>query len=162
VFHEEFAAGGPLMYALLALWIVVLAGVLDRVVYLVGRAFRQPAIAWIAQSLRGDRARAARGRRRERKRAERGLSRIDAVSQLATSVGLFGTVVGIAQSFFARGGAQVASAEVLAAGLGIALYTTIAGLMVFLFGQAFLIAYAEWLSWADRRLEGQLESEAAR
>lgn len=162
MFSEQFEAGGPLMYAVLALWVFVLAGVLDRGVYLVGRAWRQPSVAVVRRAVRGERGPAARDLRRERRRAERGLNRIDAISQLATSVGLFGTVIGIAQAFFARGGAGLASPELLGAGLATALYTTIAGLVVFLFGQGFLIAYAEWLSWSDRRVEGLFEEELAR
>ena len=162
MFSEQFEAGGPLMYAVLALWIFVLAGVLDRGVYLAGRAWRQPALAVVRRAVRGERGLAARDLRRERRRAERGLSRIDAISQLATSVGLFGTVIGITQAFFARGGAGLASPEFFGAGLATAIYTTIGGLVVFLFGQAFLIGYGEWLSWTDRRVEGLLEEEVAR
>jgi biopolymer transport protein ExbB/TolQ len=76
------------------------------------------------------------------------------VSQIAVSVGLFGTVVGIAQSFFARGGElDLAAPEVLASGLSTALFTTIAGLVVFLFGQGFLIAFDEWQAFCERDLE---------
>ena len=91
------------MYAVLVLWVFVLGGVLDRGAYLAGRAWRQPAAAVLRRVVRGERALAARDLRRERRRAERGLGRIDAVSQLATSVGLFGTVVGIAQALLRAG-----------------------------------------------------------
>ena len=47
----------------------------------------------------------------------------------------------------------LAAPDVLAAGLATALYTTIAGLVVFLFGQAFLIAYREWLDYCERGFE---------
>jgi len=40
---EHFHAGGPVMYALLAAWVVVLAGVLDRLAYLALRAWRRRA-----------------------------------------------------------------------------------------------------------------------
>ena len=132
-------AGGPVMLAVVGAWIVVLAGMLDRMAYAAGRCLRR---------VRDIRAEAARARR--------GLERIDAVSQLATSLGLFGTVLGIARSFLARGteGNALAAPEALAAGLSTALYTTLAGLAVFLVGQAFLIAYREWLAWCERGLEG--------
>ena len=96
---------------------------------------------------------------RERERARCGVERIEAVSQIATSVGLFGTVLGIAQSFFARGGGGLAAPEALAAGLSTALYTTIGGLSVFLFGQAFLILFADWCAFCDRGLGDLLELE---
>jgi biopolymer transport protein ExbB len=101
--------------------------------------------------------------RREQGRAERGLQRIDAVSQVATSIGLFGTVLGIAQSFFARGlDAGPAAPEVLSSGLSTALFTTIAGLVVFLFGQGFLIVFGEWRAFCDRDLDDRLEMEGER
>ena len=151
MFVEYFEAGGPVMYAVLAAWVVVLAGVLDRVLYLIGRARRRPARR-IWALLVADRPAAARvALEEERRLAERGLRRIDAVSQIATSLGLFGTVLGLARSFFARGGELgLAAPEVLASGLGTALFTTIAGLGVFLFGQAFLIAFEDWRDWSER------------
>ena len=39
---EYIEAGGPVMYAVLATWVVVLAGVLDRLGYAIGRTWRQP------------------------------------------------------------------------------------------------------------------------
>ena len=84
--------------------------------------------------------------------------RLDAISQLATSVGLFGTVVGIARSFL--DGSDVgglADPAALAAGLSTALYTTVGGLAVFLVGQLALLVFREWVGWSERGLEDLLE-----
>jgi biopolymer transport protein ExbB/TolQ len=154
-----FEAGGPLMLAILAAWVVVLAAMLDRLVYLVGRVRRRP-LATVARLARsGEVVAARRALDDERARAARRLERIDAFSQLATSLGLFGTVVGITQSFFARAGELAMSApEVLASGLSVALITTIGGLIVFLFGQLFLIAWREGQEFLERDLERELEA----
>ena len=163
MFAEYFEEGGPVMYAVLAAWVLVLAGVLDRLIYAGGRVARRPlraAEGFIAEG-RLDAARVTL--ELERLRAERGLARIDAFSQLATSLGLFGTVLGIAQSFFARGAELgLAAPEVLASGLATALYTTVAGLAVFLFGQTFLIAFGEWLSALERGFSARLVHAEAR
>jgi biopolymer transport protein ExbB/TolQ len=151
---EYFHAGGPIMWAILATWIVVLAAVLDRLIYALGRVGRRP-IQSVRHALASGAVQTARADlERERLRADRGLARIDSVSQIAVSLGLFGTVVGIAQSFFSRGGElDLAAPEVLASGLSTALFTTIAGLIVFLFGQGFLIAFDEWQAFCERDLD---------
>lgn len=149
-----FQQGGPLMYAVLAAWIVVLAGVLDRAFYALGRGVRRPTLRVRAHASAGSLDRARALAERERAASRRGLTRIDAVSQLATSIGLFGTVVGIARGFVARGGAADArSLDGLAAGLSTALFTTIGGLFVFLFGQLALIVYREWLDACDSGMD---------
>ena len=155
---EYFEAGGPVMYVVLAAWVVVLAGVLDRLLYALGRVSRRP-IRRVETLLRtGDLRSARQAFEEERLRGDRGLRRIDAVSQIATSVGLFGTVLGIARSFFARGGELgLAAPDVLASGLATALFTTLAGLVVFLFGQAFLIAFDDWREYCDRAVAAELE-----
>jgi len=158
VFADEFEAGGPVMYAVAVAWVVVLASVLDRMLYALGRAWRRPLREVEALALRGDREAALGRLEGERRRAVRGLARIDAVSQIAPSIGLFGTVLGIAQSFFARGAELgLAAPEVLASGLATALFTTIGGLVVFLFGQAFLIAWREAHTLCERGLDELLE-----
>lgn len=158
MFSEYFETGGPVMYVVLFTWIVVLAGVLDRMLYVLGRASRRPARRIEAHLRNGDLEQARRALRDERRRGDRGLRRIDAVSQIATSVGLFGTVLGIARSFFARGEELgLAAPDVLAAGLSTALFTTLAGLVVFLFGQAFLIAFDDWREFCERRVTAELE-----
>lgn len=143
--------GGPLMYAVLATWLVVLAGAVDRLLYAVGRGLRRPGAAAAAARRAGNAEEASAGLQREALRARRGLGRIDTVSQLATSVGLFGTVVGLAQGFLGRGGTSdnAMSLQALGDGLSTALFTTIAGLVVFLFGQAVLLAYREWLEYVE-------------
>lgn len=152
MFQEYFTAGGPVMYAVLAAWILVLAGILDRGLYALGALARRPRrrVLELLEDERTDEAR--RELAREREREQRGVARIDGVSQLATSVGLFGTVLGIAQAFLARGG-DAAGPEALSSGLSTALFTTIAGLAVFLVGQGFLIAYREWCAHNARGLE---------
>ena len=154
-----FDAGGPVMFLILALWIVLLAAMLDRALYALGRAARRPARRLVhALAEGGDAGRLRLDLEAERRLAERGLDRIEAVSQLAPSVGLFGTVLGISRSFFARGtDLELAAAEVMASGLATALFTTVAGMVVFLIGQAFLIAYREWLGWGEERLAAKLE-----
>ena len=157
MFAAYFEAGGPVMYVILAAWVVVLAGVLDRVLYALHRAWRRPLaeVQRLAKSGAKDDARKAL--ELERRRAARGIMRIDAVSQLATSIGLFGMVLGPAQTFFAKGLHQLAPPDVLAAGLAVALFTTVSGLIVFLLGQGFLIVWEEWQSFCERGLEDLLE-----
>jgi biopolymer transport protein ExbB/TolQ len=161
MFAEYFAAGGPVMYVILAAWVVVMAGMLDRLVYALAVGWKRP-LRRVKDMLRsGDRGAAQRCLREERRLAERGLARIDAVSQIATSLGLFGTVLGIAQAFFARGALESLDAPAaVAAGLATAIFTTVAGLVVFLPAQAFLIVWQEWLSFRERGLEELLEAEA--
>ena len=151
MFASYFQDGGPIMYVILAAWIVVLAGVLDRLLYVAGRLARHPLRHVLLLAAQGKRDAAQAELESERRRAERGVARIDAVSQIATSIGLFGTVLGISRSFFSRGtDLGLAAPEVLASGLATALFTTIAGLIVFLFGQGFLIAWREWEAYCER------------
>jgi len=159
---EYVELGGPVMYVVLLTWVVVIAAVLDRVVYGLGRCLRRPLANVRALARAGKRKDARFLLEEERERADRRLTRIDAVSQIAPSIGLFGTVLGMAQSFLARGGVagdtglSIAAPEALAAGLSTALFTTVAGLIVFLFGQAFLIAWNEWQWFLERGLRGLL------
>ncbi len=150
-----------MMYAVLAAWIVVLAGVLDRAIYALGRGVRRPTLRVRAHASAGSLDKARVLADCERTASRRGLARIDSVSQLATSIGLFGTVVGIARGFVARGGAEDGgrSLEGLAAGLSTALFTTIGGLFVFLFGQLALIVYREWLDACDRGIDAVVGEE---
>jgi biopolymer transport protein ExbB/TolQ len=147
------------MYGVLAAWIIVLAGVLDRLAYAVGALVRRPGGRAATLRREGRSRAAAKLLRAERARADRGLARIDSVSRLATSVGLFGTVLGLAQAFFARTDElELAAPDVLAAGLATALFTTIGGLVVFLVGQLFLIAFGEWREGWERSLRERLEA----
>lgn len=158
-----FEAGGPVMWIVFGAWVIVLAGVFDRLAYAAGNLLRRPLrpVRELASAGRHDEARQRLFL--ERLAASRGLDRIDAVSQIATSIGLFGTVLGLSSTFFARGGAgmSLAAPEVLAEGLSTALFTTLAGLVVYLFGQAFLIAWREWFAWLERGIVALLPQEAA-
>lgn len=152
MWFDAIDLGGPVMYAVLAAWLVVLAGVLDRVLYAVGRFARRPLARASALARDGRDAEASALAEREARAARRSLDRIDDTSQLATSIGLFGTVLGIARGFLERGGAARPEESLLALsdGLSTALFTTIGGLVVFLFGQAALLLYREWLGWCER------------
>lgn len=153
---EYFHAGGPVMYVLLAAWVVVLAGVLDRALYALHRLWRRPLRRVIELARSGAKGEARAELERERLRAARGIQRIDAVSQLSTSIGLFGMVLGLAQTFFSEGLHQIAPPDVLASGLAVALFTTVGGMVVFLAGQGFLIVWEEWLAFCERGLEDLL------
>ena len=156
-----FEAGGPVMWIVFGAWVIVLAGVLDRLGYAAGRLYRRPLrpVSKLARAGRHDEARQRLFL--VRLAASQGLDRIDAVSQIATSIGLFGTVLGLSSTFFARGGVglSLAAPEVLAQGLSTALFTTLAGLVVYLFGQAFLIAWREWSAWSERGIVALLPQE---
>ena len=158
MFTHYFEAGGPVMYFVLGAFVVVLAAVFDRLLYGLGIVFRRPG-ADIERLVAAGQLAAAEARFEQEKRwSVRGVSRIDSVSQIATSLGLFGTVFGIARAFTARGGSLgPAASEVLASGLTTALFTTVAGLIVFLFGQGFLIVWSEWLEARDRAAMELLE-----
>ncbi len=160
---DFFRMGGPVMWLVLAAWVVVLAVVLDRIFFWFSALVRHPfrRVIPLAEK-RGTQAALAQ-LDVEIGRAEHGLARLDAASQLATSLGLFGTVLGIAQVFFSRGqtGGGV-SPEALGAGLSTALFTTIAGLAVFLFGQTFLAIFSEFGVVVDRRVRAALLKREAR
>jgi len=162
VFASYFEAGGPVMWVIFAAWVIVLAGVLDRLLFALDPGRRKEMRRIVELVAAGGKQAGLVRLELERRQAEAGLGRIEAVSQLATSLGLFGTVLGIARSFFARGGdLGLAAPEVLSSGLATALFTTIAGLMVFLFGQAFLIGWREWRTNLEGRLQRVLDEAPA-
>ncbi len=137
MFREEFELGGPIMYALFCVWVLVLSLILDRLLFWAGRLLRRPVLAESEEELQSA--------------ADHNLSRIDGLSHLATSLGLFGTVLGIATAFFSRGSDLALSApEVLASGMATALFTTVAGLSIFLLGQGSLLLFAWWREAALR------------
>jgi len=145
--REEFAAGGPVMYVLFGVWVLMFALILERLLFWVRRGFfqRLPAridpdgLPVLAEQVE--------------ERAERNLGRIDSLSHMATSLGLFGTVLGISKAFFARGAdLALAAPEVLASGMATALFTTVAGLAIFLVGQATLLVFQWWTDAALRHL----------
>ncbi|PCJ52675.1 MAG: hypothetical protein COA70_11820 [Planctomycetota bacterium] len=155
---KYFVQGGPVMYALLGVWVLVLSSVLDRVLFglfnpthRLAKSLRESASSTKLEKL------SARVEQ-DRNHALQGVHRIDALAQFATSLGLFGTVLGLSMSFFTRSEELgIAAAEVLASGLATALFTTVGGLVIFLFGQAFLLAYHEWLGARTRRLEAVVD-----
>ena len=139
MFRDQFELGGPVMYALLSVWVLVLSLILERLLFWAGRLLRRPRLTESEGEFVGI--------------ADKNLSRIDGLSHLATSLGLFGTVLGIATAFFSRGSdLALAAPEVLASGMATALFTTVAGLSIFLLGQASLLLFAWWREAALRRL----------
>jgi biopolymer transport protein ExbB len=66
----------------------------------------------------------------EMNRLERNVSYLAGIANVATLLGLFGTVTGMIASFFAMKSAGISSPEVLAGGISQALFTTAAGLAV--------------------------------
>lgn len=154
---EYFQLGGPIMWLIFAAWVIVLATALDRCGYWLGVAVRRPIHQTCEfRKQHGNKA-ALRQWELELQRAEHGLGRLDAASQIATSIGLFGTVLGIAQAFFARGGESGAvDPGVLGESLSTALLTTVAGLAVFLVGQTLLALFTELLGIMNRRAHAAL------
>jgi MotA/TolQ/ExbB proton channel family protein len=143
VFREEFELGGPVMYGVFVVWALLMALILERVLFWLRfliREWREPELP-------------PHSRERFIESSGENLERIDALSQLATSLGLFGTVLGISQAFFARGAElTLAAPEVLASGMATALFTTVAGLAVFLVGQGALVLFRWWTDAWLRRL----------
>ena len=140
MFTQEFQHGGPVMWVLFAVWVIMGAFLLERLFFWTIRPLTRPTGA--------PQGPAARERFLERLQfqASRNSDRIDGLTQLATSLGLFGTVLGIAKSFFARGDdLTLAAPEVLAGGLATALFTTVAGIGIFIVGQTFLLIF-DWLA----------------
>lgn len=81
------------------------------------------------------------------RRVERGLDTVALIATLGPLLGLFGTVVGIVIVFDQLAGAQgVVSPSQLAGGIGTALYTTVAGLIV---GMCALVSHRVLASRAD-------------
>lgn len=142
MFREEFELGGPIMYALFGVWVLTLSLILERLLFWAGRLFSRP--------------RPDDGEAEFVARAERNVGRIDGLSHLATSMGLFGTVLGIAGAFFSRGAdLALAAPEVLASGMATALFTTVGGMLIFLTGQAFLLLFSWWCDASVRRLRAR-------
>ena len=87
--------------------------------------------------------------------AERGLDAVALIATLGPLLGLFGTVVGIVLVFQELAGAEgVVSPSQLAGGIGTALYTTVAGLIV---GMCALVSHRFLASRADQ-VVAQLET----
>ena len=143
MFYEEFQLGGPVMWLLFGLWVVMGAFLLERILFWVLRPLTRPTHVPAGQSSRTRFLETVVGQ------THRNSDRIDSLAQLATSLGLFGTVLGIAKSFFARGSElSLAAPEVLAGGLATALFTTVAGIAIFILGQFALLLF-DWLAERD-------------
>jgi len=144
MFYEEFQIGGPVMYVLFGLWVLLAAFVLERGFFWLLRPLTRPRRAPAGPTAR------ARFIETVREEATRHTDRIDGLAQMATSLGLFGTVLGIARSFFARGDdLSLAAPDVLAAGLATALFTTVAGIAIFIIGQTAILIF-DW--FAEREI----------
>jgi len=143
MFHEEFQLGGPVMFLLFGVWVIMGAFLLERVLFWTLRPLTRPS------NVPGGPSARTRFLERVEDDARRNGERIDSLAQLATSVGLFGTVLGIAKSFFSRGAdLTLAAPEVLASGLATALFTTVAGIAIFILGQTSLLVF-DWLGDRD-------------
>lgn len=89
------------------------------------------------------------------RRVERGIDAVALIATLGPLLGLFGTVVGIVLVFNQLAGAEgVVSPSQLAGGIGTALYTTVAGLIV---GMCALVSHRLLASRADE-VVAQLEA----
>ena len=145
MFHEEFQLGGPVMWLLFGVWVIMGALLLERILFWVLRPFTRPTAVPAGPAAR------TRFLESVTEQSQRNADRIDSLTQLATSVGLFGTVLGIAKSFFARGSElSLAAPEVLAGGLATALFTTVGGIAIFILGQTALLIF-DWLADRDLR-----------
>jgi len=143
VFYEEFQLGGPVMWMLFGVWVIMGALLLERIFFWVLRPLTRPSALPAGSTAR------SRFLETVEHETKRHGDRIDTLAQLATSVGLFGTVLGIAKSFFARGSElSLAAPEVLASGLATALFTTVGGIAIFILGQCSLLLF-DWLSDRD-------------
>ncbi len=144
MFYEEFQIGGPVMYVLFGVWVLLAAFVLERAFFWTLRPLTRPRRAPAGPAAR---TRFLEGVQED---ATRHSDRIDGLANMATSLGLFGTVLGIARSFFARGDdLSLAAPEVLAGGLATALFTTVAGIAIFIIGQTAILVF-DW--FAEREL----------
>ncbi len=80
----------------------------------------------------------------------RGLGTLELLASLSTSLGLFGTVVGVSMSFHAISSADSGA---VVSGLGVALFTTVLGLVVHLYCSVF----AAFFSYLSDRMEGEIQ-----
>lgn len=158
-----FSDAGPLIWPIVAASVLVLGLVIERVYFWLGRllrrnrALRKELVALKVQPARvkasGDpvavvfyeylrrpfdtegAVKVAESYLRE---CRRNHGAIQLFSGLSTSLGLFGTVVGIAMSFQGFDQGQIAK---IVSGLSTALYTTIAGLIVYVAGTLWLAIF---------------------
>lgn len=107
-------------------------------------------VASVARWFRLDPARGRLLSERLGDESRRGIGVLEAIASLSTSLGLFGTVVGVSMSFDSMGGGKP---DEVAHGLAVALYTTVAGLIVYLYC---FVASAFFRHFSDR-LEREME-----
>ncbi|MBI2932075.1 MAG: MotA/TolQ/ExbB proton channel family protein [Planctomycetes bacterium] len=86
--------------------------------------------------------------------SRRGVYLLECIAGLSTSLGLFGTVVGVSMSFDSMAAGK---ADDVAHGLSVALYTTVAGLIIYL---ACFVA-AGFFRHFSEKLEDELDEVAA-
>ena len=140
-----FNEGGLVMWPILALSVLGLALVFDRLVAF-AFFFRSPLKKGVPPQEALD-------------RLQRGLGILSTIITAEPMLGILGTVTGIIQTFSAFKGAQGASPLAATAGIGEALITTAAGLMatlLLIFPYNFLLGL---LSKAAARLEREHEEE---
>ncbi|MBL8899910.1 MAG: MotA/TolQ/ExbB proton channel family protein [Planctomycetes bacterium] len=175
----HFARGGPLMWPLLALSVATAGLVLERLWFFrrellcavcglrrsgdrlavldpqrvpwEGHARSRDAVARVlaAWHLRGEAAARIEGEE-SLARANQGLLALDTLTQLSTNLGLLGTVVGVLGVFphYLSG-----HREGVIENLSVALYTTVLGLLVFLYGFFFQRLFQGLVERLARRLD---------
>lgn len=150
--------GGALMWPIFGLSVLGLMIILERAFYWIRHAWisdparrRGPVARIVALDPQAARREADRLLRSSR----RGVGALEMIASLSTSLGLFGTVAGISMSFQSMGAGDTAK---IVSGLGVALFTTVLGLVVHLYCAVLASLYGHL---ADR-LEGRLELELRR
>lgn len=177
MFYSYMVQGGPIMWPIAALsWLATLVA-LERAFYWLRYALRRDAplrrdvidgrlsadvelsrsrdpVAEVARWFRLDRERGRLLADRLLRESRRGIPVLETIASLSTSLGLFGTVVGVSLSFDSMSGGR---AEDVARGLSVALFTTVAGLIVYLYC---FVASAFFRHFGDG-LEAELDLAAA-
>jgi biopolymer transport protein ExbB len=150
--YQWIVKGGDLMWPIVGLSVVALAIILERCFYWLRYAWRRdPAlrrdvvdgrlsgdlslmqsrdpVAEVAHWYRVDPLRGKLLADKLQTANRRGLGALETIASLSTSLGLFGTVVGVSLSFDSMASGD---AEKVVYGLGVALFTTVLGLVVHL------------------------------
>lgn len=164
--HDWIVRGGPWMWPIVALSILGLMLIFERLFFwlkfsLVSNPRRRQAaierreespgrdpVAKIALSTDPSHAKYLASRLLAESR--RGVGALELIASLSTSLGLFGTVIGVSMSFDAIHAGE--SGEVVR-GLGVALFTTVLGLIVHLYCAVFSVFF----NHLGDRLESDVE-----
>jgi len=167
--HDWISRGGPWMWPIIGLSILGLMLILERAFFwlrfsLASNPRRRQAViagredspgrdpvAKIANKNRADPAQAKYLASQLLREGRRGVGVLELIASLSTSLGLFGTVIGVSMSFDAIHAGD--SGDVVR-GLGVALFTTVLGLIVHLYCAVFSVFYGH--------LGDRLESEIGR